>query len=214
MKKILFKKFKTKKCYPLFFIIIFLSPLIILRQLGVEIAWIGISIAWLVGLGAIMQSQISRCFFMPSFSVSIKEVPTKTVSGESQKWYNFSIRNSGFSSAQNVRVKIKDDESKSWINLTLPFRDKLEQIGKDITCIENLSVGEENDFNIGFIKTNNNFILTLNIYPNNQKTVLRKDEKQLYFLEIVADNVGPHSYKLQIYNEGYEKFGTSHIKLF
>lgn len=193
------------KCYPLLFLIIFLSiPGALLFIIKVGIEWVAITIALEVGIGSIMQPQISRKFFPPIFDFSVKEVITDTNNGTKQKWYNLCIKNHGFDSARNLRVKIRDAEEKSWIKLTLPFAKLLEDQGKDSTCIKNLSVREDNDFNIGYIGENDKFNLTLNIYPNNQKRVLEMGEETNYFLEIIADNVNPNCLKMKIKNNGYK----------
>ena len=193
--------------------IILLIPSVILWFCKVEKEWFAIGVALWLGVVGVFQLQISRWFFTPLLNYSIKEVSTKTTNGEPQKWYHLAIKNDGFTPAKNIKVKIKDGENKTWVNLTLPFRDILMQREEDITCMKNLSVGEENYFDIGFAKPNNNFILTVHIEPNNQKIILREGETQTYFLEITADNANPQRFKISIQNEGYEKTDVSHIKI-
>lgn len=204
---------KLKKCRPLFLITLFLLPVIIMWFLGVGIEWIGISVAWLIGIGAIMQSQISRWFFMPLFDIAIKEVPTKTVTALPQKYYSLIIKNCGFSPAKNVRVKIRDGANKSWISLQRPFTSLLNIHDKKKIYVDNLSVGEEEDFNIGVIGPGNIFTLMEDIRPTNQKTKININEKHDYFLEIVTDNANSYSLKIQIKNEGYEQFNDSSIQI-
>jgi len=194
--------------------IILLMPPVILWSCKAEKEWLAIGVALWLGVVGVFQLQISRWFFTPLLNYSIKEVPTTTTTGESQKWYHLAIKNDGFTAAKNIKVKIKDGENKSWVNLTLPFRDILIQRGESITCMKNLSAGEENYFDIGFVKPNDNFILTVHIEPNNQKIILRKNETQTYFLEITADNANPRRFRISVKNEGYEKFNISHIKIF
>lgn len=180
----------------------------------IKIEWIGVAVAWLIGVGAIMQSQISKWFFMPLFDITIKEVPTKTVTDLPQKYYSLIIKNCGFSSAKNVRVKIKDGVNKSWISLQRPFTSLLSIHNKNKIYIENLSIGEDEDFNIGCIGPDNIFILMEDIRPTNQKTEININEEQDYFLEIVNDNTNPYSFKIRIKNMGYEQFNDSNIQIF
>jgi len=194
-----------EKYYPFFFLIIFMAVPVGLFILNVGIEYIAVAIAIEVGIGSMMQYQISRAFFPPILGFSTKEVITTTVHNIKQKWYNLCIKNYGFASARNLRVKIRDDEKKSWVKLVRPFTKKLKDQGKDSTCIENLSVGEDDDFNIGFIGENNNkFSLTLNIYPNNQRRHIEKGEEGIFFLEIIADNINPYYFKMKITNNGYK----------
>ncbi len=191
---------------------ILLIPLIILRFFRIEKEWVAISIALWLGVVGVFQSQISRWFFTPLLNYTIKEVVTTTSIGDFQKWYHLVIKNNGFTPAKNIKVKIKDGENKSWVNLTLPFRDILMQRGENIACMRKLSIGEENYFDIGFVKTNDNFILRVDIEPNNQKIILRREEIQTYFLEITADNANLQCFKIIIKNDGYEKFNISNIR--
>lgn len=199
------------KYYPIFFIIIFLSPLIVVWLFGGGAQWVGVTIALLVGIGAIMQPQVNRYFFMPLLDITVKEVPTITVSGQPVKYYSLIIKNSGFSPAKNVKVKIRDGVNKSWINLQRPFTSFLSIHDKLKTYINNLSVGEEEDFNIGCIAPNDVFELMEDIRPTNQKTKLNRGEEQEYFLEIVVDNASPHSFRMKIKNDGYGEFNSSNI---
>lgn len=182
------------------FITIWLIPIAFMLAFKTEGEWIGITIALEVGIMASMSEQVTRWFFTPLFYYKINKVATITGGGEHQIWYHLLIKNCGFSSAKNVRVKIRDNDERGWVNLTLPYRDKQ----KDPINIANLSVSENNYFDIGFIKKNDAFHLALDIYPNNQKNVLSKDDKYNYLLEIVSDNTSPHPFKIQIDNNGYE----------
>ncbi|MFA5729688.1 MAG: hypothetical protein WC938_00450 [Candidatus Paceibacterota bacterium] len=188
-----------------------LMPLVIIILFGPIIMFfsnadredIAIFIALEFGILGILQIPMSETFISPLFNCSIREVVTKTDIGENQKYYHLSIRNYGFISAKNVKVKIRDDENKGWINLTLPFRKILEEKGKDATCMENLSPGEENQFDLGFIDSSEIFSLMVNIYPFSEKTAIKKKDSQLYFIEVTADNTNPHRFKMDIENNGY-----------
>lgn len=186
-------------------IMILLIPLV-MSFLKVDRENIAIAIALELGILGILQVSISELFFSPLFSYSIREVVTSTKSGETQKYYHLTVKNYGFTSAKNIKVKIKDGENKSWINLTLPFRNALEERDEDTACMKNLSPEEENQFDIGFIGLNDNFLLMVNISPYNQKIMIKKGEKQSYFLEITADNANPCRFRIHIENEGYHSF--------
>jgi len=56
-------------------------------------------------------------------------------------YYYLSTKNIGFGSAKNVRVKIKDEQKKVWMNLALPFRVMLKEAHKNPARIKNLVVG-------------------------------------------------------------------------
>lgn len=197
------RKQKTfKLLIPFGFLIIFLLPLIIVWYIFIpKVEWIAIVVALEVGIAAIMNAQINRYVFRPLFSLKINEVLTETRGGEFQTWYHLCLKNYGFSSAKNVRVKIRDNNDKAWVNLTLPYSPK---IYKDRACIKNLSADEDCQFDIGFIGQDNKFKLALNIYPYNQKTLLLKEESQIYFLGIISDDTSSHYFKIQINNKGYK----------
>lgn len=188
-----------------------LMPLVMVILLGPFIMFfsnanredIAIFIALELGILGILQIPMSETFISPLFNCSIREVVSPTNTGEIQKYYHLSIRNYGFISAKNIKVKIRDDENKGWINLTLPFRKILEEKGKDTTCMENLSPGEENQFDLGFINSSEIFSLMVNIYPFSEKTTIKKKDSQLYFIEVTADNTNPHRFKMNIKNNGY-----------
>jgi hypothetical protein len=204
----------TKYLHPLVLLLIILDPPIILWYAGFGREWTAIYIALWLGVIGVFQSQIGRWFFPPLLSYYIKGELTRASNIESQKWYHLAIKNNGFTPVKGVKVKIRDEENKVWVNLTLPFRDVLMKRGEDITRMNNLSIGEENYFDVGFMQPSNDFTLMIHIEPYNQKWILAKDEKQEYFLEITADNTNPQCFKVLIKNEGYEKFNASSIKVF
>ena len=143
------KRYFIKKLYPFFLIIIFLVFPIILLVYGFEIELIGLVVALEIGIGAMMQDLVIKSFFPPIFNFKIKEAFTFSITNKNQKWYNLSIQNKGFSSAKNVRVKIKDGINKSWVNLNRTYIEH--RTGDEKVQINNLSPKEEDDFNIGFI---------------------------------------------------------------
>lgn len=204
----------TKYLHPLVLLLIILDPPTILWYAGLEKEWTAIYIALWLGVIGVFQSQTGRWFFPPLLSYYIKEEITKANNEESRKYCHLAIKNNGFTPANNVKVKIRDEENKVWVNLILPFWDRLEENGKDITCMKILSIGEENYFDVGFVNLNNIFELIINIKPNNQKQTLSINEEQTYFLEITADNTNPQRFKILIKNEGYEKFNASSVKVF
>lgn len=197
-----------KKVLPVILIVIFLIIPLAMWYFGAEKEWVAITVAWLVGLAAILETQIRRIFFPPILGVKrIEEVPTTTNIGLPQKWYNLVITNSGFESAKNVMVKIRDNEKRGWVNLKRPFGNERTQP----IILANLSAREEEAFNIGYLE-GNSFYIAVDIFPNNQRFNLPFNENQVYFLEIVADNTNPYSFKMEIKNKG-NAFDISCIKL-
>jgi len=185
------------------FFIVFSTLPIIIWFLKEEVDLVAIVVAFEIGVAAIINEQLNRIFFRPSLSFKINKVYTKTKLGEPQIWYHLCLENCGFSSAKNVRVKIRDDNDRGWVNLVLPYGKTLEDEHRDLICIKNISVGEDCQFDIGFIGKDNNFGLNLDIYPFNQKNLIPTGERQIYFLEIVSDNAPPEHFKIQIDNKGY-----------
>jgi len=202
----------TEKYFRLIiFFLIFLSPIIFVYVYFPDDT--GNVIAILIGIAAILQNLIIKIFLPPLFDIKIKELPTMTLGGENQKWYNLSIKNRGFSGAENLRIKIKDGESKSWINLLKPFSKFLSEAGLSSLKIDSLSSGEEENFNIGHIGLDNCFILQTNVSPNNQNLRILAINKCIYYCEIVADNANPHPFILKIENNGYKDFNIANIKI-
>lgn len=140
----------------------------------VSVGVVSVIIAWLVGVAAILQSQIKIFFFPPLFNINIEEVLTTTNGGWQEKWYNLVIENKGHSVARNIRVKIRDTKNKSRINLVRPFAGMRE----DKIFVHLLTAGENEAFNIGHSDSRNNmFELATNLIPNNQKNTIRKWRK-------------------------------------
>lgn len=190
-------------------IVSFAIILVLLKDI-ISVSVASVIIAWLIGISAILQTQIKNFFFPPSFNFRIEEVLTTTNGGWQEKWYNLVLENNGYSVARNIRVKIRDEEHKSWINLLRPFAGMRE----DKIFVHLLTVGENEAFNIGHSDSRNNiFELATNLIPNNQKIRLDMNERHTYFIGIVSDNVDPVFIKVNIENRGYSSMSTSNIKI-
>lgn len=159
----------------------------------------GVIVALIVGAMAMIHVLIRRWVFPPIFELNIKMVPTPTSIGVQQKWFHLSIKNIGFSEAHNVRVKVRDNSNKSWVNLRRPFANLREET--DRTTIRTLSSGEEEAFDIGFTHmTGGIFEMVTDIAPNNQIFDIANNQTQIYFIEVVADSASPLKSKLKINN--------------
>ena len=160
---------------------------------------IGMLIAYIIGILAIYQDIIRNWIFRPILVPCIKISKSITVAGVPTKYYNLNIKNKGFISAINIRVKIKSEIDKEWLSLLRPFWAIKEKI-----FIDKLSPQEEEDFNIGNIYNNQTtFQIITDIKANNQKLILSNSEKQEYFLEIVSENTKPISLKIIVENKGF-----------
>ena len=208
------REHSSEKYYPFFLLVILCSIPLILFLLGKGVEWIIISIALLAVAGIAFQSLIRKSFFMPIFRPMIKqELIQKDNGEEEQKGYDLNIKNVGFSSAKNVRAKIKDAEEKDGINLPLSHR-KSSQVKKEEKPLPNISARKEEDFNIGSVqKTNNVFTLSLLTISNDCSAKLFENEEKFYFLEIMADNTKPLFLGMKIIHRGYENFNVSSIKI-
>ncbi len=192
-------------------LIISFTIIVVLLKDIVSVGVVSVIIAWFIGILAILQTQIKKFFFPPLFNFKVEEVLTTTNGGWQEKWYNLVIENNGYSVARNIRVKIRDEEHKSWINLLRPFAGMRE----DKIFIHLLAVGESEAFNIGHSDSRNDiFELTTNLIPNNQKIRLAINESHTYFIGIVSDNADPVFLKINIENRGYSSMSTSNIKIF
>jgi len=208
------KEHSSEKYYPLFLLVIACSAPLILFLLGKGIEWVIMSIALLTIAGIVFQSLIRKSFFVPVFKPTIKQELTEGANDEGeQKRYNLNIKNVGFSSAKNVRAKIKDAEEKDGIELPLPSKD-FSQTEKEKRSMPNIPVRKEEDFKIGSVqKLNNVFTLSLVTIANDCRTKLFENEERFYFLEIMADNTKPLFLGVKIVHRGYENFDVSSIKI-
>jgi len=187
-----------------------LAIIIVLLKGIVSVGVVGIFVAWLVGVSAILQTQIKSFFFPPSFDIRAEEILTTTNGGWQKKWYNLVIKNNGHSVARNIRVKIRDEEHKSWINLLRPFAGMRE----DKIFIHLLTVGEDEAFNIGHSDSRNStFELATNLIPNNQKIRLNVNENHTYFIGIVSDNADPVFIRVTVENKDYSSMSASNIRI-
>ena len=183
--------------------------------LGFMIGYTGI-------LTALFQNQIISIFFSPLlrihstemdpaeiFTMVVRDPQTgQPITIQCSKSYNLSIKNNGFFSAKNLRVKVRDGESASWLNLRRPFTIS------DI-YIKTLFSEEEENFTFGSLASNSGtFYLTPAslAQPNNQTIVIPVNGEKEYNLEIVADNARPRSFKVKINNIGAQ-FNISNIKI-
>ncbi len=160
----------------------------------------GILIAYLVGVLSIFQNEIRNWVFRPILTPCIKVSETTTTDGVLTKYYNLNIKNEGFIVAKNIRVKIKSEKDKEWLNLQRPF-----YVISQSIFIKTLSSQEEENFNIGNINKNENiFRITTDIIANNQKLRIDNGENQMYYLEIISENTKPISLKININNKGFD----------
>lgn len=187
--------------------VIFAILFVVLKNI-ISVEVVAIAVAWLVGMLAVLQVQIKNFFFPPVLKIKIEEVITTINGGWEEKWYNLVIQNKGYSVAENIRVKIRDREHKSWINLLRPFAGMRE----DKIFVHMIAVGEDEAFNIGHSDSRNNtFELATNLIPNNQKIVLQSEESHTYFVSIVSDNINPKFIKIKINNVNYPTMSLSNI---
>ncbi|MCX6753698.1 MAG: hypothetical protein NTV03_01425 [Candidatus Nomurabacteria bacterium] len=156
------------------------------------------SIAYFVGILLVFQYEIRNLVFGPELSYKIKILDTTTIEGVRSKYYSLNIKNNGIISSKKIRVKIRSEKDKEWLNLKRPFW----AFSKSI-FIETLSSQEDEDFNIGSIDENRGYFeLATDIIANNQRLLLNKGDKQEYYLQIVSDNTKPISFKISIDNKG------------
>lgn len=169
-------------------------------------------VALYIGVLGVFSQQIDQLLSNPSIEIKIKESTIAEVFTfcnelKSERSYNLTIRNTSNVPIQKIKVKIRQKEEASWLNLIRPLSNifeinldnneskKIESI--DEFYINNLSPKDDDDFNLGFYGTDNNgdkkFILTTQtcINMNNQTIRTTINEKHKYFLEIVADNMLP-----------------------
>lgn len=202
IRKILKKKWRR---LGYFVVLLFGITLFISRfSQGDEAAYI----ALLVGLLASIHELVQHWALPPVFKVDIIEVPTTTVGGVVQKWYHLFVKNEGFSEAKNVRVKIRDSISHSWVNLKRPFGDLRQDSAITVSI---LASGEDERFDIGYIGQDNYFHVQTDVVPMNQKLSFGNSEEHTYFLSVIADNATPLSLSLQILNSGYNRMGVANF---
>ena len=196
------------------------------RYFNENIQATGIFLGFLIGYAgiftALFQNQIISKFCSPLLEVRPREMDPaeiftmivrnpqtgQPITIQCSKSYNLSIKNKGFSSAKNLRVKVRDGENTSWLNLRRPFTIS------DI-YIKTLFSEEEENFTFGSLDSNSKtFYLTPAslAQPNNQTIVIPVNGEKEYNLEIVADNARPRSFKVKINNVGAQ-FNISNIKI-
>lgn len=145
---------------PVFLIfLLFLIP-VIMWKVTFKIEWVGLSVAWLVGIGAIMQAQIIRWFFPPELCFKeTKPVPqiefiekrevSDIISNGILKYteikytmYRIAVVNNGHAPARDIRALV------TGIDLPLNlYWTHINKITRDISCGETayLDVIQENN---------------------------------------------------------------------
>lgn len=186
-----------------------------------------IIVAFYIGILGVFREEIINISNNPSIDYKIKksspsEVYTVCEFLNASESYNLTIKNKGNTPLRNIKIKIREKEEASWLNLVRPFSNifitdenkEPEKVGENIDkfYLNNLSPGEEDDFTFGYFgssieKEETFFILATQtcLDTNNQSIRITTDESKEYFLEIVADNMKPKSFEIMfnIYQDGF-----------
>lgn len=190
---------KSKYFRLILFLIIFGIALYFIYYFRNKDVLMGVFIAYIIGILSIFQNEIKNWVLRPILIPCIKISESTTAAGVPTKYYNLNIKNKGFISAKNIRVKIKSEKDKEWLSLLRPFW----AISQSI-FIDKLSPQEEENFNIGNIYQNQTtFQIITDIRANNQILILNSGVKLQYFLEIVSENTTPISFKITVDNKGF-----------
>lgn len=183
----------------LFVIFIIVFAILSFKFLNTEVL-LGV-VALLISTLSIFQDKIKDFIFKPILIAKINIIENISDKEVYAKFFNINIQNIGFTSAKIIRIKIKSEENKEWLNLLRPFY----EVSKE-TFLKKLTPGEEECFNFGNIYkgTTEIFNIICDIYANSQILQVSKFEHHLYFLEIVSDNTNPQKIKIEVNNLGFD----------
>jgi len=165
-------------------------------------------VAGLAGILAAINRLILQWFFPPIIKIDILDAQTTDSHGLNMKYFHLWVKNEGFTEAKNLRVKIRDNNAKNWVNLRRPF-----PFMNLRTEISTLSSGEDESFDIGYCRQDNFFFIETEPSPYNQRLRLDKDETHSYFLSVVADNADPLHFTIDITNSGYNNINITNFNL-
>jgi hypothetical protein len=152
---------------------------------------------------ALFKDYILDYLFPPVLDISTVPVFAETRNekgerGPNEKWLHVVVYNNGLGVAKNLRVKIRHDDSDSWLSLKIPFSDE--------TAYNKLFVKDDEHFDIGrIIEGEEVFRLIPRFMPNDPRLSIEKDGYNYYKLRVVSENTSFKSYKVKITNRGYDK---------
>lgn len=136
-----------------------------------------------LGLFGIFQDKVKEWVFSPILKVTFRNVRTNSNGGENGMYINLTVKNVGFSTARNIKIKIRSDENKEWLCLMQPFSYK-----NEILEIPSLVPGEDEDFNLARIFFNTNVLeIVSNTNANNQKLKIYPGQEQNYIIKVVNE---------------------------